>query len=42
MTEPTIVLHLWWTSDVPEYWYSRFPPIGLPRRTWFEPIGDEL
>ena len=39
---PTITLYLWWASDVPEYWHSAFAPIGKPRRTWFEPIEDEL
>lgn len=38
---PTITLYLWPCAGL-EYWYSSFPPTGLPERTWFEPIEDEM
>ncbi len=39
--EPTIVLHLWPSAGL-EYWHSRaLNWIGVPLRTWFEPIEDE-
>jgi hypothetical protein len=39
---PTITLYLWWASDTPDYWFSLWAPVGVPRRTWFEPIEDEI
>lgn len=38
---PTIWLCLWPTAGL-EYWCSAFEPTGVPLRTWYEPIEDEL
>ena len=31
-----------WGGGIVEYWWSAFPPVGVPQRTWYEPIDDEL
>lgn len=37
---PTIVAHLWPSAGF-QYWESAFDPLGVPMRTWYEPVEDE-